>query len=74
MIMETLLHIDEELSSQQQRELLAAIGNSDTGLYASHHSTRQHLMFVAYDTQRMAPHDIAAIAEQSGYHAQLIDL
>ncbi len=74
MIMETLLHIDEKLSEQQQRQLLDSIGNSETGLYASHHSTKDHLMFVAYDSQRMAPHDIAAIAEQSGYHAQLVDL
>lgn len=74
MIMETLLHIDEALSSTQQRELLASIGNNETGVHATHHSTKEHLMFVAYDTQRMAPHDIASIAEQFGYHAQLIDL
>ena len=74
MITETLLHINEELSPLQQRELLASIGNSETGLYASHHSTKDHLIFVAFDSQRLAPHDIAAIAEQSGYHAQLIDL
>ncbi len=74
MIMETLLHIDEELSAQQRRELLASVGNSETGLYAAHHSTKEHLMFVAYDSERMAPHDIAAIAAQSGYHAQIIDL
>ena len=74
MIMETLLHIDEALTTEQQRALLTSIGNSETGVHAAHHSTKEHLMFVAYDTQRMAPHDIAAIAEQSGYHAQLIDL
>lgn len=74
MIMETLLHIDEALSSEQQHALLASIGNSETGVHAAHHSTKEHLMFVAYDTQRMAPHDIAAIAAQAGYHAQLIDL
>ncbi len=74
MIMETLLHINEDLTAEQQRELLASVGNSETGLFASHHSTKEHLLFVAYDSERMAPHDIAAIAEESGYHAQLIDL
>ena len=74
MIMETLIHIDEDLSAEQQRELLASVGNSETGMSAPHHSTKEHLMFVAYDSELMAPHDIAAIAEQSGYHAQLIDL
>lgn len=74
MIMETLLHIDEDLSPAQQRELLTSIGNSDTGIHASHHSSKSHLMFVAYDSQHMSPHDIAAVAAQSGYHAQLVDL
>jgi hypothetical protein len=73
MLTETLLHIDEDLSAEQQRQLLAAIGNDETGLHAAHHSIRNHLLFVAYDSQTMAPHDIAAIAVQSGYHAQLID-
>ncbi len=74
MITETLLHIDEELSADQQRELLASVGNSETGLSAPHHSTKEHLLFVAYDSEYMAPHDIADIAAESGYHAQLIDL
>ncbi len=74
MIMETLLHIEETLSPVQQSELLETIGNSETGLHAAHHSTKDHLMFVAFDSQKMAPHDIAAIACQAGYHAQLIDL
>ena len=74
MVMETLLHINENLSLEQKSELLAFIGNSETGVHASHHSSKSHLLFVAYDVQRMAPHDIVAVAEQSGYHAQIVDL
>ena len=74
MIMETLLHIDEKLSSVQQSAFLKSIGNSATGVHAKHHSTKDHLMFVAYDSANMAPHDIANLAWQAGYHAQVIDL
>ena len=74
MIAETLLHIDEELSAQQQQALLTSIGNSETGLFSSRHSTKEHLMFVAYDTQQMTAQEITSIAHNSGYHAQIINL
>lgn len=74
MIMETLLHIDEQLTNEQRSELLSSLGNSETGIHAAHHSTKGHLMFVAYDSQSMAPHDIASVAAQCGYHAQVVDM
>ena len=74
MVFEALLHINEELPPQQQRKLLSSIGNGEAKLRASHNSTRKHLIFVAFDSQQMAAHNITAIAKQSGYHTQLIYL
>lgn len=74
MMMETLLHIDETLSAVEEHALLEAMGNSELGMHAQHHSNKEHLLFVAYDSERMHPHDVVSIANERGYHAQLIDL
>lgn len=74
MINEILMHFDEELSEAQQRELLLSLGNRPNGLHAEHHAMKPHLMFVAYDSEELCPHDLVAMAEDNGVHAQVIDL
>jgi hypothetical protein len=74
MTAEILMHIDEELNEQQQRELLLAFGNREQGMHAHLHAEKPHLLFVAYDPEELCPHDLIEIAGESGVHAQLIDL
>ncbi len=71
---EILMHVDEELSEAQQQELLLSLGNRPNGIHAEHHAAKPHLMFVAYDRDELCPHDLVAMAEETGIHAQLIDL
>lgn len=74
MTMEILMHIDEELSADQERELLLAFGNRSEGMHTNLHSHQPHMMFVAYNPEEMCPHDLVEIASESGVHAQVIDL
>ena len=74
MTSEILMHIDENLSAEQQRELLLSLGNRPNGIHADHHAAKSHLMFVAYDPEELCPHDLVAMAAESGVHAQVIDL
>ncbi|QKQ25231.1 hypothetical protein [Candidatus Reidiella endopervernicosa] len=74
MTTEILMHIDEDLSDQQQKDLLASFGNRTGGLQPHLHSEKAHLMFVAYDPEELCPHDLIAIAAESGVHASLIEL
>lgn len=74
MTSETLIHIDEELTPQQQEELLRSFGNRPDGMHAVHHAQKPHLMFVAYDPEEVCPHDLVEMAAESGVHAQVIDL
>lgn len=71
---EILMHIDEEMTAEQQREFLLNFGNRPGTLEAHMHSERSHFMFVAYDPEELCPHDLVAIAQESGVHAQLIDM
>ena len=74
MTSEILIHIDEELTEEQQAELLRAFGNRPEGMHAHLHAQKPHMMFVAFDPEELCPHDLVAIAEESGVHAQVIDL
>ena len=74
MTAEILLHVDEDMTSEQQREFLLNYGNKPGGLEPHLHSTREHFMFVAYDPMELCPHDIVDIAKESGVHAQVIEL
>lgn len=74
MTSEILMHIDEELSTEQQRELLLTLGNRPNGIHADHQAATPHMMFVAYDPQELCPHDLVAMAADVGVHAQVIDL
>lgn len=74
MINEILMHFDEELSEQEKTELLLSLGNRDNGIHAEHHAKTPHMMFVAYDPEELCPHDLVAMAEETGVHAQVIDL
>lgn len=74
MTTEILMHIDENLTADQQRELLLNFGNREGGMHAHLHAEKPHLMFVAYNPEEMCPHDLVEIASESGVHAQVIDL
>jgi len=71
---ELMLHINETLSDAQRETLLTALGNRSEGMHARHDSTKPHLLFVAYDTARLQPHDIVQMASAQGVHAQMVDL
>lgn len=70
---ETLLHINEDLTDIQQRDLLASMGNRPGYREAHLHSTKPHFMFVAFDNEELCPHDLVDIAAESGIHAQVVD-
>ncbi|MCW8829093.1 MAG: hypothetical protein OQK94_08565 [Gammaproteobacteria bacterium] len=74
MTAEILMHIDENLSEEQQRELLLSFGNREEGMHAHLHAQKPHMLFVAYDSEELCPHDLVEIAGESGVHAQVIDL
>lgn len=71
---EILMHFNEELSEEQKRELLLSLGNQEHGLHAAHQAKTPHMIFVAYDPEELCPHDLVAMAAESGVHAQVIDL
>ncbi len=71
---EVLLHINEDLTPSQREDFLLNLGNRPNGIHAEHHSDKSHLMFVAYDPSELCPHDLVAMAEDVGVHAQVVDL
>ena len=74
MTTEILMHVNEDMTPEQQREFLLNYGNRAGGMEPHLHSQRDHFMFVAYDPEELCPHDLVAIAEETGVHAQVIDL
>ncbi len=74
MTSEILMHINEELTEAQQAQLLKAFGNRPEGMHAHFQAQKPHMMFVAFDPEELCPHDLVAIAEEAGVHAQVIDL
>jgi hypothetical protein len=74
MTSEILMHIREDLTAAQQEELLKSFGNRSGGMHAHMHAEKPHLMFVAFDPEELCPHDLVEIAEESGIHAEVIDL
>jgi len=74
MTAEILMHIEEDMTEEQQSEFLKSFGNRAEGMHAHMHSQKPHMMFVAYDPEELCPHDLVAIAEESGVHATVIDL
>ena len=71
---EIMMHINENMTAEEQRNFLLSFGNRPGGLEAHLHSKKDHFVFVAYDPEELCPHDLVAIAEESGVHAQVIDL
>jgi hypothetical protein len=74
MISELLLHVDEELTEAEQADLLLSMGNRPGAIEPHLHSEKSHLMFVAYDTEDLCPHDLVEMAQEGGVHAQVIEL
>lgn len=74
MISELLLHVDEDLTEYEQEELLLSMGNRPGAIEPHLHSDKPHLVFVAYDTEELCPHDLVEMAEESGVHAQVVEL
>lgn len=74
MISETLIHISENLNSEQSSELLLSLGNREGSIQARHHADNPHLLFVAFDTDEFCPHDLIEIVKERGLTAHLVDL
>lgn len=70
---EILLHIKEELDDGQRQQLMLALGNRPGYMEPHLHSVKEHMMFVAYDPEQLCPHDLVAMAEESGVHATTIE-
>lgn len=73
MVCETILHIDEELTDEGRRQVLERIREVTGGMEARHHSEKPHMLFVAFDDERAAPHQLVHAANAHGYHTQLVD-
>lgn len=74
MISETLIHIQESLNPRQREEILTSLGSCAGAISATHKSAQPHLLFVSYDTDRCAPHDLINIVHEKGLTAHLVDL
>ena len=68
-----LLHIEEDLDDTQRQDLMASLGNRPGYLEPRLHSVKKHMMFVAYDPEALCPHDLVAMANESGVHASAIE-
>ncbi len=74
MTSEILMHFDEDLTEEQQNELLKSFGNTPEGMHSHLQAKKPRMMFVAYDAEELCPHDLVDIARESGVHATVIDL
>lgn len=71
---ETMLHFDHALSAEARDQLCRTYGAQGIRCDTAIRSAKPHLMFVAYDESRAAPHDLVHIAAAAGYPAQVVDL
>lgn len=71
---ETMLHFTHAINDEDRRKLCSALetrgGNCNIGI----RSTKPHLLFVAYDENRIVPRDLVQIAAEAGHRVQLVDL
>lgn len=74
MATETLIHIDDELSPQQQSLLAAALAREGGRCDGRFRSTKPHLLFVDYDGTQTSPTALLETVRAAGYSAQLVDL
>lgn len=74
MISETLIHIQESLTAGQREEILKSLGSCQGAINATHKTDQPHLLFVSYDTDKCAPHDLINIVHEKGLTAHLVDL
>lgn len=71
---ETMLHFDQELNEADCQRLCAALEDRGANCNSNAKSSKPHLLFVAYDENVLAPHDLVQIAGEAGHRAQLVDI
>lgn len=71
---ETMLHFDRVLNECDRQELCAAFEHKGGNCNATVQSAKPHLLFVAYDENRLSLYDLVRIATGAGHRAQLVDL
>ena len=69
---EVMLHLDHPLDPDHQARLRETLHGY--GAEITEHSSKPHLVFVRYEEDRTAPHDLVAAAEHAGLSAQVVDL
>ena len=69
---DTLIHIDQSLDSEQQHALEAALRN-ERGVVAPRFN-RDHLLVVAYDGEATSAKALLSAIHDHGYRAQLVGL
>lgn len=70
--MGVIVHIDENLASNNRKELLQKIEAIDGVLSADVKDQRPHLMIVDYNRNQTKSLDVLSGVQSSGVHAQLV--
>ncbi len=71
---DVMLHIVEELSSEQQTILQSRVRNQKGVVGLGYHDTRPHLMIVEYNQDMTTPKEPLHTVNDPGLHAELVGL
>lgn len=73
-MVDVMLHIDEETTPDQRDQLRDKMLNLNGVMAADYRESRPHLMIVEYDPDQINSSRFIELAEQRGYHAELIGM
>jgi len=73
-MVDIMLHIDEEIDSQEREILRDTLLHTDGVMAADTHDTRPHLLIIEYNPDVIGSSEFIHIAQRSGLHAQLIGM
>ncbi|WP_303904489.1 hypothetical protein [Thiohalomonas denitrificans] len=70
----TMLHLDKALSEGERERFCARLQGEGVTCEAATASMKPHLIFIGYDENRTAPHELVRMAADAGVVARVIDL
>ncbi len=69
---DVMLHIDEELNSQEQSSLETHMREHKGVVGLGYHDTRPHLMIVEFDQDATTPNELLHAVTDFGLHAEIV--
>lgn len=73
-MVDVTLHIDEETTAEQRELLRDNLLGLEGVMAADYHDNQPHLMIIEYDPDRIASRRLVEIAQERGYHAELVGM